>query len=100
MRRRRHLPLPFGRGQGNRRDWQGPPCGRHAGHRSFRQDEALFAYDAAYLESSRATPLSQSLPLRVGPFSTREFRPYFERLLAEGSARRALASELQLPEDD
>ena len=71
---------------------------RIVGH--LASDGSSFVYDAAYLESSRATPLSQSLPLQTEAFSAREFRLYFEGLLAEGPARRALASELQLPEDD
>ncbi len=59
-----------------------------------------FAYDDDYLRRSDAVPLSLSLPLRSAPFPEIEHRPYFEGLLAEGMARRALAEELQIAEDD
>ena len=59
-----------------------------------------FSYDAEYLETPGATPLSLSLPLRPEGFDGEEIRPYFEGLLAEGSARTALASELGIAEED
>lgn len=59
-----------------------------------------FTYDATYLDSGDALPLSLSLPLRSEPYPAAAWRPYFEGLLAEGSARERLAAELQLPEDD
>lgn len=59
-----------------------------------------FAYDASYRVSSHAIPLSFSLPLRAERFMAQEYMPYFEGLLAEGIARQALASELQLAESD
>lgn len=63
-------------------------------------DGASFTYSSSYLSDPSAIPLSASLPLRADPFSPAEFRPYFEGLLAEGTARQALASELQLPQED
>ncbi len=59
-----------------------------------------FSYDAEYLETPGVTPLSLSLPLRPEGFDGEEIRPYFEGLLAEGSARTALASELGIAEED
>lgn len=67
---------------------------------SISQDGASFAYDASYLARPDAVPLSLSLPLRKEPFDAAAFRPYFEGLLAEGAARQALASALQISEDD
>lgn len=64
------------------------------------EEGLVFSYDPAYLGSEGPVPLSLSLPLKRGPFSLAEWRPYFEGLLAEGGAREALAAELQLPEDD
>lgn len=63
-------------------------------------DGSRFAYDATYLTRPDAIPLSFSLPLRAEPFTASEYLPYFEGLLAEGMARRALAAELQLAEND
>ena len=59
-----------------------------------------FSYDAEYLGAPGVTPLSLSLPLRPEGFDGEEIRPYFEGLLAEGSARTALASELGIAEED
>lgn len=59
-----------------------------------------FRYDDGYLSSARATPLSLSLPLSNRPYELSVFQPYFEGLLPEGEARRALAGELRLPEQD
>ena len=59
-----------------------------------------FRYDDGYLSSARAIPLSLSLPLSNRPYELSVFQPYFEGLLPEGEARRALAGELRLPEQD
>lgn len=59
-----------------------------------------FAYAPTYLDDPGALRLSRSLPLRTDSFSETEFRPFFEGLLAEGDARRALVSELEVAEDD
>lgn len=48
---------------------------------------ALFSYDKAYLALPTSTPLSLSLPLTDAPYPQESFRPYFEGLLSEGSAR-------------
>lgn len=59
-----------------------------------------FSYHPSYLASPCAVALSASLPLQTGSFSEKEFRPFFEGLLAEGPARAQLAAQLSLPEDD
>lgn len=63
-------------------------------------NESIFEYDASYLESPDAQPLSLSLPLRQEPFKEAHFKPYFEGLIAEGAARQTLAAELQTSESD
>ena len=63
-------------------------------------NESIFEYDASYLESPDAQPLSLSLPLRREPFKEAQFKPYFEGLIAEGAARQTLAAELQTSESD
>lgn len=59
-----------------------------------------FTYSKHYLSQRDAVPLSLSLPLRDDPFDVSELRPYFEGLVAEGMARRALAETLQVAEED
>ena len=63
-------------------------------------DNLSFTYSDEYLSSPNEGPISYSLPLQKEPFSLKEFRPYFEGLLAEGTTRQALAAKLQLPEED
>lgn len=64
------------------------------------REHGLFIYDEGYLAAPNAIALSNSLPLRSGPFSEGEFRPYFEGLLAEGVSCQALIAQLQIPEND
>lgn len=59
-----------------------------------------FTYHSDYLSSPHAGALSFSLPLQESPFTETEFRPYFEGLLPEGTARRALAEDLGAAEED
>ena len=44
-----------------------------------------FRYDASWLGSTKAFPLSVSLPLQDAPFNRRECRPFFAGLLPEES---------------
>lgn len=41
----------------------------------------LFAYDAGYLASGNATPISHSLPLRADPYGRRQLRPFLGPVL-------------------
>ena len=59
-----------------------------------------FAYAADYLSAANAHPLSVSLPLREELYSPFEAKPYFEGLVPEGEARRLVAAELRVREDD
>lgn len=59
-----------------------------------------FVYDAQYLASPHAAPISCSLPLREQPYTQEDARPYFEGLLPEGAPREAAAAALHVrPED-
>ena len=49
-----------------------------------------FSYDAAYLSSPGACPISLSLPLREKPFNSLETRLFFENLLPPEVVRRKL----------
>ena len=59
-----------------------------------------FAYAPEYLSNGAATPLSCSLPLQADPFPEQAFRPYFEGLVPDGSAREALAQQLGVSAED
>ncbi|MCH3942917.1 MAG: HipA domain-containing protein [Atopobiaceae bacterium] len=63
-------------------------------------DSRTFSYAESYRESVARPPLSLSLPLREEPYPEGEFRPYFEGLLPDGDARRALAAALAVREGD
>ena len=51
----------------------------------------LFAYDAGFLQSGQAWPLSVSLPLRRQEFEDRATRPFFSGLLPDDLMRRKIS---------
>lgn len=55
-----------------------------------------FCYSPEWLESSKAKPLSQSLPLRAEPFGDKIAKPFFAGLLPEGDKRAAVAKILKV----
>ena len=57
-----------------------------------------FTYDASYLSSKAAAPLSLSLPLQEGRFDGARALPFFEGLLPEGDVRAAVARQLGISE--
>ena len=67
---------------------------------TISRSSMTFSYDPNYLSAAWATPLSFSLPLSNLPYKLDASQPYFEGLLPEGEARRALAGELRIPEQD
>ena len=66
----------------------------------FDDGSELFSYDGGYLESSDASPISHSLPLRADPYGKRQLRPFFAGLLPEESQRQRIAAYLGLAESD
>ena len=60
--------------------WNGRLVGRYD---KFDSGSEQFTYDAEYLSSGLAQPVSRSLPLRQLPFSGPELRPFFAGLLPE-----------------
>ena len=58
----------------------------------------LFAYDADYLKSAEAYPISISMPLQSGEFDDRVTRPYFSGLLPDDLVRKRLAKNLGVSE--
>ena len=63
-------------------------------------NEAEFIYDADYLSSEYARPISVSLPLGKKSFSHEETRTYFESLLPEGFSRKSVAGWAHVDEGD
>jgi len=59
-------------------------------------NEMHFTYDAAYLASPNAAPLSFSLPLQGNPFDSDRTTVFFENLLPPDSVRRKLGPVLHL----
>ncbi|MCB8874419.1 HipA domain-containing protein [Acidisoma silvae] len=55
-----------------------------------------FVYDADYLRSGQALPLSAALPLTGEPYRDAKVRAFFENLLPEGERRREEASAARL----
>jgi serine/threonine-protein kinase HipA len=58
----------------------------------------LFAYDADYLKSAEAYPVSISMPLQSGEFDDRVTRPYFSGLLPDDLVRKRMAKNLGVSE--
>jgi serine/threonine-protein kinase HipA len=60
----------------------------------------LFEYDASWLSSPEALPLSIRLPLRPGPFEGELCRTFFSNLLPEGATRALIARKLGVSESN
>lgn len=59
-----------------------------------------FAYDAAYVSMPGAVPVSLSLPLGQGPWTTQGIHPFFSGLLPEGWLRLLVVRDGKLDEND
>jgi HipA-like protein len=59
-----------------------------------------FSYDAGYLLSPDAKPVSLTIPLRREPFESKTLFPFFYGLLAEGILKDAQCRKLKLDEND
>jgi serine/threonine-protein kinase HipA len=65
-----------------------------------RSRDFVFTYDAAWLASPTAMPLSLRLPLREEPYQDEAARPFFANLLPESDLRRAIVRRLGLSEQN
>lgn len=63
-------------------------------------DPIAFSYDPGYLADPGARAISYSLPLRDEAYSEQKLIPYFDGLLPEGAARRAMAARLDIEPDN
>lgn len=65
-----------------------------------KNGDYVFTYDADWLNSDAAIPLSISLPLQAAPFPAEATRIFFANLLPEGQLRDHFASKHRLAADD
>lgn len=63
-------------------------------------DGCRFTYDATYLASPGARPISLTLPKRPDPYTSSVLFPFFFGLLAEGVLKEAQCRKLKLDEND
>jgi len=63
-------------------------------------DNYLFHYVASWLESKSPQPLSLTLPLQEGPFTSEATKAFFANLLPEGQLRDHIASKFRISPDD
>ncbi len=63
-------------------------------------DGTAFTYDAAWLSTPDAVPVSLTMPLRAQPYSARGMLPYFENLLPEGWLLELATAKLKVAKDD
>jgi serine/threonine-protein kinase HipA len=65
------------------------------------EENYVFSYALSWLESRAPQPLSLTLPLKEGPFSSEATKAFFANLLPEGQLRDHYASKFRIsPEDD
>ncbi len=62
--------------------------------------EVTFAYDEGYEDTPGAVPVSLTLPLGHGPWTTRGLHPFFAGLLPEGWLRLLAETKLRVDEND
>lgn len=77
--------------------------GERVGRWTLRRGEHEFAYDAGWIASERARPISLSMPLRPGnePYRTKVVLPFFDNLLPDSAdLRQRLAARFGLATGD
>jgi serine/threonine-protein kinase HipA len=62
--------------------------------------DACFQYAENYCENPDAAAVSISLPVRMGKYSPKETKNFFEGLLPEGFTRRSVAQWMHVDEED
>lgn len=65
-----------------------------------RPDGYRFAYDANYLASGNAKPISLTMPMHSEPLLSKVLFPFFFGLLAEGILKETQCRKLKLDEND
>ena len=59
-----------------------------------------FQYNEAWLQNTKAVPVSLTLPLQSEPYTTTGLHPFFENLLPEGWLLEIATSKLKISKDD
>jgi len=59
-----------------------------------------FTYDKDWVARKDTVPISQTMPLREEPYSSRGLHPFFENLLPEGWLLEIATSKFRIPRDD
>jgi HipA-like protein len=67
---------------------------------SESRSHVTFAYDDAYRTASDSVPVSQTLPLTGGPWTTMGLHPFFAGLLPEGWLRLLAHTKMRVEEND
>jgi len=60
----------------------------------------VFVYDAAYLSSAGARPISLSMPLRAQPYESKRLFPFFDGLLPEGWLLDLICASAKIDKND
>ena len=74
--------------------------GRRCGVLEECEEGARFVYDAEYLASPEAVPVSLTMPLRAEPYAHPRLHPFFENLLPEGWLLDIATTKLKVQVDD
>lgn len=75
-------------------------CGVLAGRIEEVPEGYRFTYDAGYLATADAKPISLTLPMRNEPVQSKVLFPFFFGLLAEGILKETQCRKLKLDEND
>ena len=59
-----------------------------------------FTYDATWLSTPGAVPVSLTMPLRSAPYESKGLLPFFENLLPEGWLLELSTAKLKISKDD
>ena len=73
---------------------------RFAGILSETDSGYSFVYDAGYLASAGAAPVSLTLPLRGEPYESKTLFSFFDGLIPEGWLLRVVSRNWKVDEDD
>lgn len=74
--------------------------GRRVGTLTETETGSRFVYDAAWLRTRDAVPVSLTMPLRPEPYESKGLLPFFENLLPEGWLLELSTAKLKIPKDD
>ncbi|MEY3172709.1 MAG: hypothetical protein RLZZ436_622 [Planctomycetota bacterium] len=74
--------------------------GRPVGRLVEEGAQITFQYDADWLATPGAVPVSLTLPLRLDPWVTNGLHPFFDNLLPEGWLLELSTKKLKISKDD